>query len=472
MLKLMQSSALTALATVSLFSSYKAAAQADKKPVYAVDILENGMELITVPLPKVPLVTIVLVSKAGAMTETPDINGLTHLWEHMFFKGNARLPNQEAFNRRIRQLGINYNGDTSAEKVRYYFTLPSAFLDEGLQFMADAISTPLLEQKELERERQVVLDEYDRNASNPGFDRFDLERDIIYGDKGYLRDPLGIRPIIEKATRENLLTIRDRVFVPSNCAVIIAGDVTQKAAKTLALKHFANWHNPKGWSPFVAPKFPDFPATTEFVMARPHVENAMVDVTFRGPKVRENPDDSYPADILVNLVSHRSGKFNKKFIDSGLAFAGGFGFHTQSQAGELQIYAETKPENVKQVHDLLLAEIKEWGKEGYFEDSQIDDVRRSILIDRKRELNKPSDYAKNLAFWWAVTGLSYYDTYLDKLARVTLKDVYSFVNKYLVNQPYIGSILLSPEGATKAGLVDNSAPLMAKYARKAQEAGK
>jgi zinc protease len=165
--------------------------------VYRSEKLKNGMELVFVEDHKVPLVTIVLSVKAGSMTETPDINGLTHLWEHMFFKGNKTLPNQEAFNRRIRQLGIVYNGDTAAEKVRYFFTLPAAYLDEGLQFMADAIMTPLLDQSELEKERKVVLDEYDRNASQPGFELYKVRRELIYQKLGFLRDPLGVRKIIE-----------------------------------------------------------------------------------------------------------------------------------------------------------------------------------------------------------------------------------------------------------------------------------
>ena len=128
--------ALTLLANASFAAEEK---------VYVSKKLDSGLEVLGMESHKVPLVTIVLTAKAGAMTETPDINGLTHLWEHMFFKGNKRLTNQEAFNKRIRQLGIVYNGDTSAEKVRYYFTLPSAFLEEGIQFMSDAISTPLLD---------------------------------------------------------------------------------------------------------------------------------------------------------------------------------------------------------------------------------------------------------------------------------------------------------------------------------------
>ena len=161
--------------------------------------VSNGMELITYESHKVPLVTLVLTVKAGAMTETPEPNGLTHVWEHMFFKGNQRLPDQEAFKKRMRELGIVFNGDTSAEKVRYYFTMPSGYLEEGIQFMADAIATPLLDKKELEREVIVVLNEYERSASSPRFDLQNLRRHVLYGEKEYLRDPMGTIASIKRS---------------------------------------------------------------------------------------------------------------------------------------------------------------------------------------------------------------------------------------------------------------------------------
>ncbi len=220
-----------------------AAAAEDK--FYTAKKTATGLELIGMESHKVPLVTIVLASKAGAMTESRDSNGLTHLWEHMFFKGNKRLPNQEAFNKRIRQLGITYNGDTSAEKVRYYFTLPSAFLEEGIQFMADAISTPLLDDEEMKRERKVVVDEYDRAAAQPSFDFNNLQRNYIYGDASYLRDPLGLRPTILATTREQLFKIRDEVFVPSNSSLLVAGDFKPADLDALVKKYFADWKDPK-----------------------------------------------------------------------------------------------------------------------------------------------------------------------------------------------------------------------------------
>jgi zinc protease len=418
--------------------------------------IENGLEVVALPSPKVPLVTIVLVVKAGAMTETKDINGLTHLWEHMFFKGNARLPNQEAFNRRIRELGIVYNGDTSAETVRYYFTLPSVHLEAGLQFMADAISTPLIEQVELEKERRVVLDEYDRSASQPAFDMRNLQRRIIYGELDWRRDPLGARPTIETATREQLLRIRDEVFVPSNSALFVGGDVNPEALVPLVRKHFGAWKDPLGWKPLEQPKFPAFPKTQQYVMLRPLVENAQIEISFNGPKATEDVLDTYAADVLIHLLEHRAGKFYRKFEDSGLTFGAALSYPTQARAGEISLYAQSKPEKAVEVQAALLAEINEWVKPGYFSKEQFEDVRRRLEIDHKMQINKVSEYVKSLGYWWSVTGLEYYGNYIPNMRKVDVKDVQNFVRKWLIGKNHVATILVSPEGAKAAGLQDTS----------------
>ena len=423
----------------------------------------NGMTILAVPMKKVPLVTIVLVAKAGAMTETPETNGLTHVWEHMFFKGNQRLPNQEAFNKRIRQLGITYNGDTSPEMVRYYFTLPSKNLADGLQFMADAIATPLLEPTELERERKVVLDEYDRNASQPFFELNNIERMLIYGSKEFLRNPLGRRRLIETTTREQLLKIKDEVFVPANSALIVSGDVDPKALTQLVNQYFANWKTPDNWKPLNRGPFPAFPQTTDIVKTHPLTQNVNMQITWKGPSVVTDPRDTWAVDTLIQLLEHRSGKFFKKYIDSGMTLNAGLGYQTQSQTGEVSLYAMTTAENASKSKSALLAEVNEWIKPSYFSAAQLDDVKRRIKISRKMELNKPSDFGKTLAFWWAITGLDYYDQYLRSMDKVTLADVQNFVKKYIVGKPYVAITLLSPKDAEIAKIQDNSAPLAEKF---------
>ncbi len=425
--------------------------------------MPNGMELIMMESHKVPLVTLVLTIKAGAMTEVNELNGLTHLWEHMFFKGNKRLPSQELFKKRVQKLGIVYNGDTSAEMVRYFFTLPSVFLEEGIQFMADAISTPLLDQDELQREIQVVLNEYDHYASKPGFDFSNLTQRIVYGETSFLRDPLGHRPTIQGTTREQLFRIRDEVMVPANSALIVGGDFDPAKLKSMVENHFGDWQNPENWKAPIRPNFPPFPKSMEFVMTRPQVKTAHLEMDFEGPKVGEDPQATYEADILSGLLGHRNGKFYKKFVDSGVAFSAGLGYHTQSKAGMISVTASAKPENVVQTKKMLADEIKLWATPNYFSENQLADVHRQLKIRHIMEQSSPSEYTKGLAFWWAVTGLDYYNTYIDKMTKITLADVQGFVNKWLIGKLNITGILLSPEGAVVAGLKDTSEELARKH---------
>ena len=424
---------------------------------------DQGMDVVTYVSNKVPLVTLVLTVKAGAMTETPETNGLTHLWEHMFFKGNKRLPTQEDFKKRIRQLGISYNGDTSAEKVRYYFTMPSAFFEEGMQFMADAIATPLLNQEELDKEINVVLNEYERFASRPQFDMRNVIRHHIYGDLEHKRDPLGLRKTIKSTTREILFQIKDEVMVPANSALIIAGDVEESKVKEYVDKYFAEWKNPKDWKAPVKAKFQPFPETLSIITTAKHLPTPSVSIQFNGPLVSDDPKATFAADIFAGLIDHSNSKFTKKFIDSGIAFSASGGYYTQNGAGEMSLYASAKPENILKVRDMLLAEIEEWKNPDYFPEAHLEDVRRQLKISHLKSVNSPSSYAKTLGFWWAVTGLDYYRNYIPQLLDVTRDDVVDFVKTWMVDKPYVSAVALSPENAKEAGIEPNSKELEDKY---------
>src|SRR5258708_35748498 len=83
--------------------------------------LANGLEVIVLEDHSEPLVTVELAVRNGSYTEPPELNGLSHLYEHMFFKSNRATDNKEGYLRNIGQLGITYNGETREELVNYYF---------------------------------------------------------------------------------------------------------------------------------------------------------------------------------------------------------------------------------------------------------------------------------------------------------------------------------------------------------------
>ena len=85
--------------------------------------LENGLEILVIEDRTVPLATIEISTRNGSYTEPPEYNGLSHLYEHMFFKANRDYPSQEKFLERVKELGIVFNGTTSNERVNYFITL-------------------------------------------------------------------------------------------------------------------------------------------------------------------------------------------------------------------------------------------------------------------------------------------------------------------------------------------------------------
>jgi zinc protease len=99
--------------------------------------LANGLEIIVLEDHSIPLITIELAARNGSYTEPPELNGLSHLYEHMFFKTNRAVANQEDYVRTIGNLGIAYNASTREEVVNYFFTTTSPNLRTSLQFMRD-----------------------------------------------------------------------------------------------------------------------------------------------------------------------------------------------------------------------------------------------------------------------------------------------------------------------------------------------
>ena len=248
--------AVIALATAFLISG-GATAFAQKYQIYQ-KALSNGLDVIVVHNPSVPLVTVEVDVHNGAYTEPPEYYGLSHLYEHMFFKANKAIPSQEKYLERLRELGASWNGTTGDEQVNYFFTVPRDSLIPALVFMYNAITGPLFLQEELVKERPVVTGEYDRAESSPFF-LLNRAVDKQVWWKYYTRkNALGERDVILTATTAKMQTIQNRYYVPNNAALILAGDITPEEGFRLAEEYFASWK--RGADPFVANPVPEHPA--------------------------------------------------------------------------------------------------------------------------------------------------------------------------------------------------------------------
>lgn len=404
--------------------------------------LPNGLEVITIEDHAVPIVTIEIVVRAGAFVEPPDLSGLSHLYEHMFFKGNAAIPNQEAYLARMRELGIRFNGTTSEERVNYFFTLESSRLREGMVFMKDAIRTPLFDQQELVREREVVIGEFDRNEANPFYHLGHQIDEYLWAPFATRKNALGDRRTILSATPEQMRFFQGTYYVPNNAALLIAGDIDVEQVRAMAAELLGDW--PAAPDPFAQHPRVTFPALRQrqVVYVDKPSQIAVLAFSWHGPDVMRDKPATYAADVFSFILEQGASKFQNALVDSGITLGAGLSYYTQYNVGPVSLQASVQPEKVDQAVTAIQAEIEKFDDPDYFSDEQLETAKTMLAVSRLHEREETSDLAHTVSFWWACCGLDYYMTYLDGLNAVTREDIQRYVRQYIQGKPWVMGLLL------------------------------
>jgi zinc protease len=441
---------LPALAAAQLAWSSAASAQADL-PIRDTT-LANGLQVIVIENHAVPLVTVELDVKNGGYTQTPEYAGLAHLYEHMFFKANRTIPSQERYLQRLRQLGASWNGTTSEERVNYFVTVGADSMRPAMQFMEDAIRYPLFQQDELVRERPVVIGEFDRNEANPYFHLFRGMDTLLWTPAYYSRkNVIGDRRVILGTPQEKMREIQHRYYVPNNTALILAGDVSPAQGFRIAADVFGDWA--RSADPFETP-IPDPPPLTksDAVIVTQPVEAAAVAIRWHGPSVVRDPASTYAADVLSSILNKRTSRFQKRLVDSGLAFDANLGYYTLDHVGPITLFLQTAPEKVAEAERAALEEVVRMSDSSYVTQQELTDAQKELGIQSLYEREQSTNWAHTVGFWWAVAGLDYYRTYVPNMQRVTRGDLARYAQTYLRGKPFVAAALMSPESLQKTRL--------------------
>jgi zinc protease len=391
------------------------------------------------------------------MTEPPEYNGLSHLYEHMFFKGNKALPDQLAYMARGRELGLHWNGTTNTERVNYFFTTTSDHTSDALVFMRDAIVTPLFDAKELERERVVVTGEIDRNESDPRYYFWHETEKRLYWKYPSRKDPLGYRKTVLAATPEMMRTIQKRYYVPNNSILVVTGDVKADDIFAKADQLFAGWA--KGDDPFV--KFPlvvhpPLPKS-EVVLIEQPVQTFSGQIVVHGPQTSDaSIAHTYVGDVLSILTGDPSSKFQKALVDSGACVSASTYYDTQKNSGQSGVWFEASEAKAEECIRAVVAELPKLEAADYFSDEEFKNAARRVEIELAKRRETTESFAHDLTYAWTAASLDYYTTYLDRARAVTQGDIAKYMRSYFYGKPFLFSALVSPSvvkgGLTKAKL--------------------
>lgn len=200
--------------------------------------LDNGLEILVREDHRAPIVVSQIWYRVGAGYEHDGITGASHLLEHMMFKGTAKLAPNE-FSRRIAELGGRENAFTGRDYTAYFQTLSREHLEVSMELEADRMRNLQMDGTELERERQVVLEERrmrtDDNPQSRAYEQFNAAAFVASPSRNPV---IGWKDDIENLTLADLEAWYRRWYAPNNATLVVVGDVDPDAVLELARRHF------------------------------------------------------------------------------------------------------------------------------------------------------------------------------------------------------------------------------------------
>jgi len=415
--------------------------------------LANGLEIIVVEDHSIPLVTCELAVRNGSFTEPPELNGLSHLYEHMFFKANRASVTGETYLNTIDQLGIIYNGQTQEELVNYYFTTTSPNLAIAMRFMHDAVRYPLFDEGQFKQEQGVVIGELDRHESNPfGFLQLEMNNRLFYKYPSR-KNPGGDKQTVNGATTAMMRLIQGRYYVPNNSAIVVTGDVSPPDVFKLVENLFGEWPR-REKDPFV--EFPpvEHPplGKSEGAIIKKPVQNIIIELGWHGPSIGKDDASTYAADVFSFILRQPNSRFQRALVDTGLVSAVNLGYYTQRNVGPINIIAQTTPEKARAAVRAIYNEVAHFNDRDYYTDEQLETAKALLEADDLFSREKLSDYTHTISFWWASTGIDYFRGYLGNLRRTTRADISRYVTTYIHGKPHVGLALLSEDAAKRSQL--------------------
>lgn len=433
------------LLTAGLAVTVAAMSQSRLPENYHWQKLDNGLEVLVIENNKVPLATIEIAVKNGAYTEGPEYSGLSHLFEHMFFKANKDYPDQEKFIRRTEELGMIWNGTTGDERVNYFFTMDKDSLEAGLKFMNAAIRYPIYRTEDMQKERPVVDGEFQRAESDPGFQ---LNYDVgkrTWGEHFTRKNPIGDHDIINTATPEKMMVIKDKYYFPNNSILVICGDVKADKAFAMAKKIYGDW-KPSDFDPhekFPIPEFKPIEKTDYNIITSSIAQTPYMMLQWQGPDYRNDSAATIAADVFSAVLSLNSSKWQQALIDKGLATNVNLGYQTAKYVGAVTIFAVPNPAKMKEFYVELQNQINQMGDPNYFTDEQLAIAKANLLRNKIRQDEKPSNLPHNFTFWWCSTSIDYFSDYDKNMQKVTREDMANYAKKYIIGKPYVAGMIIN-----------------------------
>ena len=390
--------------------------------------LENGLRVAIQEDHFAPVVAIQVWVKAGSADETPDVAGAAHVHEHMLFKGTPSRP-VGAIATEIESSGGSINAFTTADHTVYHIVLASRHFSDGLDILTDAIQNSTFDPHELDKELQVVMEEWKRGEDSPTTRAATELFEAVYKHHPYGRPVIGYRATIEALNRERVVHFYQRWYHPNNMTVVIVGDLDREKARQEVLRLFD--HKPLAQLP-VRPRPPE-PAQTELRLSvvDMNVEEVYLYMAFPLPPAEH--EDIFALDLLSFVVGggESSVLIQKLQAEQELVNWITASAYTPADSGLFIVAAALEQEKIQQALEQSLALLFQY-KHTRVTRAELDRARTNLASDFVYRRETVQGQARQLGYFLTVfSDPDYEQRYLKGLAAVTPQDIQRVARHYL-----------------------------------------
>ncbi len=200
--------------------------------------LENGLNVVVVPIMEVESATAMISVGAGSRYEMYKNNGVSHFLEHMAFKGTKKRPTALVISSLVEGSGGDSNAGTSKEITSYRIKSSAHRLELSLDILSDMLQNLLLDSREIEKERGVIIEEINLYEDTPMRKIVDDYEHLLYGDTPMGWDIGGRKEVIRSITRDDFIKYMKKLYSASNMVVAVAGKVDVEKTMRLVEKYF------------------------------------------------------------------------------------------------------------------------------------------------------------------------------------------------------------------------------------------
>jgi zinc protease len=392
--------------------------------------LTNGMKCITTSIPTKGIVAVNIRINTGSTNEGEYLGtGITHLSEHMIFKGSKNYSQEELL-KKIKSIGGIINATTSLDTTSFYITLPANHLKKALLILKEMVFQQEFDKSDFEKEKSVIKKEMLLNQDRPSRKLHKLIWKTVYQQHPYRHPIIGYPKLFDALKIKDLIWYYQEKYTPNNTVIAVAGDINPEKTLDILKDIFANIEK-SAYKPVFNFK-QTHQVKSRYSGAKGNIELARLAIAYKSTKAVSQ--DTPALDLLaVILGQSTNSRLYKKIVKKQqLARSVNSFNYTPRDNGIFNIQVVLEPERLNKAKEIILKEIKNL-QASPPSTEELKKAKKQIISNYFFSLESPRKLANRITLSEAITHEPEFDkVYIRKIEKVTSEDIKNAAKKYLL----------------------------------------